>query len=74
MVGVYVEDLVIISASCEDIKEFKMEMADAFRMSDLGLLRYYLGIEVRQTAAGITISLGAYAGKILEKSGMAGCN
>ena len=74
VVGVYVDDLVIIGASCEDIKKFKMEMADVFRMSDLGLLRYYLGIEVRQTTAGITISQGAYAAKILEKSGMTGCN
>ncbi|CAA6674500.1 unnamed protein product [Spirodela intermedia] len=49
-------------------------MADAFKMSDLGLLRYYLGIEVRQSARGTSISQGAYAAKILERSGMAGCN
>ena len=71
VVGVYVDDLVIIGANCEDIKKFKMEMVDIFRMSDLGLLRYYLGIDVRQTAAGITISQGA---KILKKSGRTGCN
>ena len=74
VVEVYVDDLVIISASSEDIKEFKREMADAFKMSDLGLLCYYLGIEVRQTARSITISQGAYAAKILERSGMAGYN
>ncbi|CAA6675447.1 unnamed protein product [Spirodela intermedia] len=49
-------------------------MADAFRMSDLGLLHYYLGIEVRQSAEGTSISQGAYAAKILERSGMVGCN
>ena len=74
MVGVYIDDLVIIGANYEDIKKFKMEMADVFRMSNLGLLCYYLGIEVRQTPVGITISQGAYAAKILDKSGMAGCN
>ena len=74
MVGVYVDDLVIIGASCEDIKQFKKEMGDVFMMSNLGLLRYYLSIEVRQSAWGITISQGAYAAKILERSGMAGCN
>ncbi|CAA6662781.1 unnamed protein product [Spirodela intermedia] len=47
-------------------------MADTFRMSDLGLLRYYLGIEVRQSAGGTSISQRAYAAKILERSGMAG--
>ena len=74
VIGVYVDDLIIIGASGEDIREFKKEMADAFKMSDLGLLCYYLGIEVRQTAGGITISQGAYTAKILERSGMAGCN
>jgi len=43
-------------------------------MSDLGLLQYYLGIEVRQGAGGISLSQGAYAIKLLEKSGMDGCN
>jgi hypothetical protein len=74
VVGVYVDDLVITGASCEDIKLFKKEMAAAFKMSDLGLLHYYLGIEVRQGAGGISLSQGAYAVKLLEKSGMAGCN
>ncbi|CAA7391865.1 unnamed protein product [Spirodela intermedia] len=74
VVGVYVDDLVIIGTSCDDIKQFKKEMADAFRMNDLGLLHYYLGIEVRQSAGGTSINQVAYAAKILERSGMAGCN
>lgn len=45
-----------------------------FQMSDLGLLHYYLGMEVSQTENSITISQGAYAMKILEAAGMAGCN
>ena len=43
-------------------------------MSDLGLLHYYLGLEVAQTETGITVSQSAYAAKILENAGMAGCN
>ncbi|WVZ54857.1 hypothetical protein U9M48_005601 [Paspalum notatum var. saurae] len=43
-------------------------------MSDLGLLHYYLGMEVVQTKAGITLSQGAYAQKILKMAGMADCN
>jgi hypothetical protein len=41
-------------------------MMRKFNMSDLGLLSYYLGIEVKQEARGITLSQGAYAVKILE--------
>jgi hypothetical protein len=43
-------------------------------MSDLGLLPYFLGIEVNQTAAGITLCQTAYANKILERCGMQSCN
>jgi hypothetical protein len=49
-------------------------MAAAFKMSDLGLLHYYLGIEVKQSVSSISLSQGAYTMKILEKSGMPGCN
>lgn len=45
-----------------------------FSMSDLGLLSYYLGIEVHQSAAGISLCQSSYAAKILERSGMADCN
>jgi hypothetical protein len=74
LVGVYVDDLVITGSINDDIKHFKEEMKGTFRMSDLGLLSYYLGIEVRQGSSGTTIAQGAYASSILEKAGMKGCN
>ena len=43
-------------------------------MSDLGLLSYYLGIEVKQEEGKISICKSAYANKILEMAGMKGCN
>jgi hypothetical protein len=48
LLGVYVDDLIVTSASTTAIGEFKREMMGLFRMSDLGLLSYYLGIEVIQ--------------------------
>jgi hypothetical protein len=56
IVGVYVDDLVITGASSKNILEFKQQMADVFKMSDLGLLTYYLGIEVKQSGEGIALS------------------
>ena len=44
----YVDDLIVTGARAEDINQFKREMAARFKMSDLGALSYYLGIEVRQ--------------------------
>jgi hypothetical protein len=48
IVGVYVDDLIVIGARAADIDNFKREMAARFKMSDLGALSYYLSIEVRQ--------------------------
>jgi hypothetical protein len=48
-------------------------MKRAFLMSDLGLLSFYLDIEVRQDAGGITLRQVHYATKILEMAGMADC-
>jgi hypothetical protein len=47
VVSVYVDDLVVTGASLDGIGMFKAEMAKVFNMSDMGLLHYYLGIEVR---------------------------
>jgi hypothetical protein len=56
VIGVYVDDIVVTGNNSEGIKHFKTEMADAFSMNDLGLLHYYLGIEVRQDAHGISLN------------------
>jgi hypothetical protein len=72
--GVYIDDLIITGSDCDNIRSFKEEMVAAFKISDLSLLHYYLSIEVKQSASGISLSQGAYAMKILERSGMTGCN
>jgi hypothetical protein len=43
-------------------------------MSNLGLLCFYLGIEVRQDASRIALHQTHYAKRILELGGMTGCN
>jgi hypothetical protein len=74
IVGVYVDDLIITGGDAGAVSRFKAQMMSTFRMSDLGLLSYYLVLEVTQGAAGITLRQAAYAAKILEKAGLAGCN
>ena len=74
LLGVYVDDLVITGADATEIDNFKTAMKGKFRMSDLGLLSYYLGIEVRQDVDGVTIAQSAYVDKIIEKAGLMGCN
>jgi hypothetical protein len=48
VLGVYVDDLVLTRNSKQEIVKFKDEMKKLFKVSDLGLLHYYLGIEVKQ--------------------------
>ncbi|XP_066392470.1 uncharacterized mitochondrial protein AtMg00810-like [Miscanthus floridulus] len=45
-------------------------MATCFRKSNLGMLSYYLGIEVRQGKEALMLGQSAYASKLLERSGM----
>ena len=73
IVDMYVDDLIVTGARTEDINSFKREMATRFRMSDLGALSYYLGIEVRQWKEELMLDQSAYASKLLERSGMAKC-
>jgi hypothetical protein len=47
VVGIYVDDLIITGLDRNNIRSFKEEMEAMFKMSDLNLLHYYLGIEVK---------------------------
>jgi hypothetical protein len=49
IVGVHVDDLIILEKSITEVSSFKTEMMEIFRMGDLGPLSYYLGIEVKQS-------------------------
>lgn len=73
LVGVYMDDLVITGLSLAAMEEFKAEMKSALLMSDLGLLSFYMGIEVHQESGGISLHEAHYAKKILEMAGMADC-
>ena len=70
IVAIYVDDLFVTGNSSQKIREFKTAMSQKFEMSDLGLLTYYLGIEVKQSSHGITIKQEAYARRILEEADM----
>src|SRR6266540_6707487 len=55
LIGVYVDDLIITGGDVEAIDSFKWEMTRLFQMSDLGVLSFYLSIEVKQGTDGITL-------------------
>ncbi|KAK3007401.1 hypothetical protein RJ639_016407 [Escallonia herrerae] len=49
-------------------------MAKEFEMTDIGLMSYYLEIEVKQRDEGTFISQEAYAKEILKMFNMKNCN
>ena len=55
------------------VAEFKSYMKNKFEMTDLGLLHFFLGLEVCQTDGGIFISQKKYAKDLLKKFGMINC-
>jgi len=46
--------------------ECKMELAFEFEMKDLGLIHYFLGLEVWQSIGDIFLSQGKYVMKLLD--------
>ena len=56
IVVIYVDDLIFTSSDDFLIDDFKQVMKSEFEMTDLGLLRYFLGIKFKQTKNGILIS------------------
>jgi hypothetical protein len=74
LVGVYVDDLVITGTKDTEVATFKEEMKVTFQMSDLGLLSFYLGIEVHQDDSRITLRQTAYAKHVIELAGLTDCN
>ncbi|GKV40339.1 hypothetical protein SLEP1_g47998 [Rubroshorea leprosula] len=73
LVCLYVDDLIFTGNNANMFEEFKKAMTQEFEMTDIGLMCYYLGIEVKQNEDGIFISQEAYAKKVLEKFEMANC-
>jgi hypothetical protein len=73
IVFLYVDDLIYTSSSILLVEEFRQAMMTEFEMTDLGLMHYFLGIEVRQMNDGIFISQEKYATNLLHKWKMENC-
>ncbi|KAE8727985.1 hypothetical protein F3Y22_tig00004899pilonHSYRG00012 [Hibiscus syriacus] len=73
IVCLYVDDLIFTGSNPSMFNEFKDVMMKEFEMTDMGLMAYYLGIEVKQQNDGIFISQESYAKEILKKFKMENC-
>ena len=55
------------------IEGFKVVMESEFEITDLGLMKFFLGIEVQQSKSGIFISHSKYASEVLKRFNMSNC-
>ncbi|KAD2393870.1 hypothetical protein E3N88_40847 [Mikania micrantha] len=69
-VCLYVDDIVCTSSCDELIMNFKRSMTSEFEMSDMGLLKFFLGLEVTQTNDGVFVCQSQYAKNLLKKFGL----
>ena len=72
MLLLYVDDLFVIGMDGL-IADTKRKLAAEFEMKDLGMMHYFLGIEVWQNVDGISLGQGKYVVDILKRFGMMEC-
>ena len=68
----YVDDL-FMTGNVKQIVECKKKLIEEFEMKDLGLMHYFLGLEVWQNLEGIFLNRGKYAMEILTRFDMLDC-
>lgn len=68
---VYVDDIVVTGSDIDEISKLK-DLLKEFDIKDLRLLKYFLGIEVARSKAGIVISQRKYTLDLLVETGKLG--
>ncbi|XP_040987725.1 uncharacterized mitochondrial protein AtMg00810-like [Juglans microcarpa x Juglans regia] len=69
---VYVDDIIIGGNSQREIDLLKAHLHGKFKIKKLGPLKYFLGLEVARSSAGINVCQRKYTLEILKDSGILG--
>lgn len=70
---IYVDDLLITGNDRTMITEFKTYLASTFPIKDLGIMKYFLGIEMARNPTRIFLCQRKYVLDILTETGLSGC-
>lgn len=74
IISIYVDDLIYTRNNKKLCAKFKQFMMKEFEMTDLGKMRFFLGVEVSQNENGIPLCLKKYAREVLERFNVWNCN
>jgi len=69
---VYVDDIIVTRNDFEEQTQLKENLSQTFKIKDLGVLKYFMGIEVAYSKAGIFLSQRKYILDLLQETGMLG--
>ena len=72
MILLYVDNLFLIGKE-ELVRDARMRLAVEFKMKNLAMMHYFLGMEVWQNVDAISLGQGKYVIEILKRFGMIDC-
>ncbi|KAL0457761.1 UNVERIFIED_CONTAM: Retrovirus-related Pol polyprotein from transposon RE1 [Sesamum latifolium] len=67
---VYVDDVLVVSPSLNLIIAIKQHLDELFTIKDLGVARYFLGLQIARSAAGLSLTQSKYIHDILTDTGL----
>ncbi|GJX79782.1 retrovirus-related pol polyprotein from transposon TNT 1-94 [Tanacetum coccineum] len=70
MVQIYIDDIIFASTTPELCDQFSKIMCSQFKMSMMGKISFFLGLQISQSPRGIFINQSKYALESLKKYGM----
>nr|GEW18639.1 uncharacterized mitochondrial protein AtMg00810-like [Tanacetum cinerariifolium]GEW24081.1 uncharacterized mitochondrial protein AtMg00810-like [Tanacetum cinerariifolium] len=70
LVQIYVDDIIFASTNTAICNEFANSMITKFKMSMMGKMSFFLGLQISQSPRGIFINQSKYASEIIKKYGM----
>ena len=74
LVYLYVDDFIFIGNNPSLFEKFKKAMSFEFKMTNIGLMSYYLSLKVKQMGDAIFVSQESYVKEVLKKFKMFDCN
>ena len=70
IVQIYIDDIIFSSTNENLCKDFSKTMQDEFEMSMMGELKFFLGLQIKQTNGGIFLNQSKYVKNLLKRFGL----